>query len=77
MWCLLLRYSKMAELVLWKEEEGADQEVCCGRDAQCEREKPNLGRGDIGCRHISFEDLHNSREDQAVSKLSLTETSFR
>lgn len=74
MWCVLLRDWNMAELVLWK-EEGANQEFCCGGDPQHEREKPNRGRGDIVCRHISFEDLHTSREDQVASKPSLTKTS--
>lgn len=73
MCCVLLRHSNMAELVLWK-EEGADEEVCCGRDAWCEWEKRNRGRGDI--RHISFVDLCNSGEDQVASKLSVAETSF-
>lgn len=44
MWCVVLRDSNMAELVLWK-EEGADQEICCWRDPQCEQEKLNRRRG--------------------------------
>lgn len=75
MWCMVQRDLNMAELVLRK-EEGADQEVCRGRDLQCEWEKNPTGEGGMSAAStVSFEDLRNRRPDQVASKLSPPKTS--